>query len=101
MFKKILFSAIIFYFLALLQASFLPHFSVFGIVPNIVLFFVFLINLFEKNERTTGLIAAFAAGLFLDIFSGGFIGFYILISLAISILVKYVLREHIKIPALG
>lgn len=98
MFKKILISIIVFYFLVLIQTSFLVHFNILGIVPNLVLISVVLWNLFEKSKNYFGLYAALIGGLFLDIFSNRFIGFYILISFALAIFLKLVFKRYVRIP---
>lgn len=90
-----------FYFLALLQTSFLIYFNILGIVPNIILILVILINLFEKPEQNLGLYSAFIGGFFLDIFSSNFIGFYILISAGIAIFLKFILRKYVRIPTIS
>jgi rod shape-determining protein MreD len=97
--KKLFFLIPGFYFFVLLQASFVPHFVFWGIVPNIVLVSVILINLFEKSDGKSGLISAIFAGFLLDIFSGRFVGFYMLICLGISVFIKYVLKNYIKLQA--
>jgi rod shape-determining protein MreD len=98
MFKKILISIIVFYFLVLIQTSFWVHFNILGIVPNLVLISVILWNLFEKSKNYFGLYAALIGGLFLDIFSNRFIGFYILISLALAVFLKLVFKRYVRIP---
>ena len=95
--KKIIILFFCFYFFALLQASFFPHFSL-GHLLNLVLIVVVLINLFEARKEKSGLFSAFFGGFFLDIFSDNFIGFWILILLAISIFIKFVLRKHVRLP---
>jgi len=95
--KKIIILFFCFYFLTLLQASFFPHFSL-GHLLNLVLIVVVLINLFEARKEKSGLFSAFFGGFFLDIFSENFIGFWILILLAISIFIKFVLRKHVRLP---
>ena len=95
--KKIIILFFCFYFFALLQASFFPHFSL-GHLLNLVLIVVVLINLFEARKEKSGLFSAFFGGFFLDIFSENFIGFWILILLAISIFIKFVLRKHVRLP---
>ena len=105
--KKIIILFFCFYFFALLQASFFPHFPfghlltptpIFGGGLNLVLIVVVLINLFEARKEKSGLFSAFFGGFFLDIFSENFIGFWILILLAISIFIKFVLRKHVRFP---
>lgn len=103
MVKKIVFLLIIFYFLILLQTSFLVHFSFWGIVPNLVFIALIFINLFEKPEKKLGIIAGLLGGFYLDIFSlsfQGFFGFYTLISLATSLFIKFILRKHVRLPEL-
>jgi len=98
MFKKILILIIVFYFLVLIQTSFLVHFNILGIVPNLVLISVVFWNLFEKSKNYFGLYAALIGGLFLDIFSNRFIGFYILILFTLAIFLKIVFKRYVRIP---
>ena len=93
MVKKILFLIILFYLLVLLQTSFLVHFSIFGIVPNLMVVLVILWNIFEKQEKQLGLANALIGGIFLDIFSSGLFGFYIFILLIISVFIKFYLKK--------
>ena len=97
-FKKILILIILLYFLALLQTSFLVHFRIWGIIPNLILVLVILWNFFEKEQALAGLFCALAAGLLLDIFSNRFIGFSVLISLVIAIFIKLIIRRRVRIP---
>ena len=99
-FKKILFLTLILYILVLLQSSFLVHFSLFGIVPNLVMILVVLLNLLEKDREffSLGLLAAFIGGFFLDIFSIRIIGFYILILVILALFIKIIIRKHVRIP---
>lgn len=78
--------------LTLAQVSFLPHFI---FAPNLVLIFIILINFWEAPERLNGIIAAISGGLFLDIFSGRFFGFWIIISLVLAFLIKYLFKKHL------
>ncbi len=86
--KKILISVILLYFLALLQTSFLVHFSISGIVPNLILILIILWNLFEKKGGSLGMYNALIGGFFLDVFSNRPIGFYILILVILAIFIK-------------
>ncbi|MFH1401939.1 MAG: rod shape-determining protein MreD [Parcubacteria group bacterium] len=95
--KKIPLIILAFYILVLLQTSFLVHFNIFGIVPNFIILAVILINFFEKPEEKLGIIAGFFGGIFLDIFSQNFLGFYTMILLAVSFFIKYILRSYIRI----
>ncbi len=98
MLKKILISIIVFYFLVLLQTSFLVHFTVFGAVPNIVLILVIAWNVLEKKRNYFGIANALIAGFFLDIFSNHFIGFYILILVGSAIFIKLIFKRYVRIP---
>ena len=101
MVKKIIFFVFFFYFLTLIQNSFLFHFKLLGIASNLVLITVILINFFERPEGKSGIIAAFLGGFYLDVFSISnelFFGFYILVSLILSLFIKLILRKHVEIP---
>lgn len=90
MFKKLLILIPVFYFLTLLQGSFLPF--------NLILILVILINLFEKQENYLGISSTLPAGFFLDIYSQKPIGYYILILLITAVFIKIVLKKYIHIP---
>jgi rod shape-determining protein MreD len=102
MLKNIIFLIFFFYFLVLIQSSFLTHFQIFsgsfGIwTPNLILITIILINFFEKPEKNLGIIAAFIGGFFLDLFSENFIGFYILISLGLAIFLKFIFKKYLRL----
>ena len=88
---------LLFYLLTLSQTSFFSHFS-FGYWLNLVLIAVVLINFFEAQKEKLGLFAAFFGGFFLDIFSENFIGFWILISLTLAGIIKFLLKQYVRIP---
>ncbi len=95
MIKKVLIIIIFFYFLALLQTSFLVHFNIFNIIPNFVFLAVVLINLFEPQEGKTGFLSAFVGGFFLDIWSSQFFGLEILILMAVTIFIKLIIKKYV------
>ena len=99
MIKKISILIAIFYLLTLLQTSFLVHFNIKGIIPNLVLIAIILLNLFEQHKSYTGLISAFFGGFFLDIFSENFIGFYVLILVGLAISIKFIFKKYVKLSA--
>jgi cell shape-determining protein MreD len=70
-----------------------PFFNFLFIVP-------ILISLLEKAEGRYGMISAGICGFFLDIFSENPIGLSILILFAISLLIKFVLKHYVQIPAI-
>jgi rod shape-determining protein MreD len=96
--KKFLFLFLSLYFLCLLQTSFLVHFSIKGIVLNLVLIAVVLINIFENPREITGIFLAGFGGLFLDIFSERFFGFWIIVLLLTAVLLKFILKEYVRFP---
>lgn len=98
MVKKILIPIVIFYFLVLIQTSFLVHFRILGIIPNLSLILIIFWNLIEKTKSYFGLYNAFLAGFFLDVFSQRPFGFYILILLTLAIFLKFAIRKYVQIP---
>lgn len=97
MIRKILTLTLFFYILALLQTSFLVHFNIFGVVPNLILISVILISFFTPTSKFgVGIGSAFIGGFFLDVFSSQPFGWNVLILLAISILIKIILKRHIR-----
>ena len=98
MFKKILISIIVFYFLVLIQISFLVHFTIFDAVPNLVLILIIIWNFLEKRKNYFGVINGLIGGFFLDIFSNHFIGFYVLILAGLAIFIKLIFKRYVRIP---
>ncbi len=93
---KILIPALlILYFLTLFQTSFLVHFQIAGYTLNLVLVLVLAWNFLEDWKRFQGIFVALAGGLFLDIFSGHFIGFNILILVLMSLAIKIILKRYV------
>lgn len=90
-----------FYVLVLLQTSFLVHFKeVFGwwLAFGLLIIGVILVNFFEDHRKNSGIISAFFAGFFLDIFSENFFGFWTLILMAAAIFIKFILKKYVRIP---
>ena len=101
MFKKIILILFLLYILTLIQSSFLVHFTIFGIVPNLVLILVLLINLFTPLNDWFGVVSALIGGFFLDVFSSahfGFFGFYTLIFLILSLFLNFILKKYVEVP---
>jgi len=97
---RILTIIIFFYFLVLLQTSFLIHFNIVGGLINyiIILIPLLVISFLTPQNQREDIVAAFSAGFFLDIFSGQPIGVSILIFLSITLFVKFILKKHINLP---
>ena len=84
-------------FLALVQSSVLPHMTVLGVKPELVLLVVVSWTLLRG--LTEGLTWAFVGGLWIDLLSGGPFGFsslaLVLIAFLASLLEANLFREHI------
>ncbi|TSC55621.1 MAG: hypothetical protein Greene071421_546 [Parcubacteria group bacterium Greene0714_21] len=92
--KQILFISLLFTLIAFLQASFFPHFPVFGVVPNIlVLFFVFFLVLY-RSDSVMWFFPAVVSGLVLDMYSSAFIGFWPVLLLSFGFLVQMVKERY-------
>ena len=88
--------------LAVIQTSFAPHLA----LPwewlswlNIINLAVVIIALFEKRRNQVGWIAAFWGGIFLDIYSTRFFGFWILILIVAVAFIKFILKKYVQIPS--
>jgi len=92
--KKLLFFIFLFYFLILLQESFLLHFFLY--MPNIVLVMTCLVSFIEERKDSFGIYLSLVGGLFLDIFSESFFGFYILTLLLTSFFIKIIFKNYIQ-----
>lgn len=93
MWVKYLVAAALFYVFAVLQNSFLAHFNVFGVTPNLVLIFYFLLLFFDSADKFLfGIFGAFVAGFLLDAFSHIFLGISIIIFLILMLIFKKILQ---------
>jgi len=92
--KKDLLLILLIYFLVLFQQSFLLHFAVYGMIPNLVLVLVFILNI---SGHKSGLALSFFAGLILDIYSGMPLGVSGLLFLIMAILIKKSLKFFQKL----
>jgi len=75
----------------------LPHFTIYGMIPNLVLVLVFILNILDYKS---GLILSFLAGLILDIYSGMPLGVSGLLFLIMAILIKKSLKFFQKLNIL-
>ena len=80
----------VFYLLALLQNSFFIHFSLAGATPNLILALFLTLLFFGKKNNFYLFFLSVLAGIFLDIFSAGYLGVSIIILFAIGLLAKKV-----------
>lgn len=93
MIKKVILVALGFYLLILLQSSFFVHFSNYAL--NLVLIAVVLINFFEEQKESFGVVSALIAGFLLDIFFSSYIGYWVLICFLISIFIKLIFKRYV------
>ncbi len=84
---KIILSLIYFYFLGIIQTSFLVHCEIRGGVLNIILLSIILFNFFEKKKSKTGFFIGAIGGFYLDIFSPYFPGIFTLLGITIALLI--------------
>lgn len=98
---KYLILILLLYSLTLFQTSFLIHFDIRGYVFNFVFLSVLLISFLEGQKENFGLFSAFFGGFFLDIFSGNFIGYWILVLLGTSLFVRYIFKRYVRLPLFG
>ena len=96
MWLKYLVIILFFYFFAILQNSFLVHFNIFGITPNFILIFCFLLIFFSPYGRPAqgreNYFYAIVAGFFLDVFSHSYFGVSIISLLITTFLLKKTLQ---------
>ncbi|MEA3453097.1 MAG: hypothetical protein U9Q96_02045 [Patescibacteria group bacterium] len=85
---NIIFSLILFYFLALVQTSFLVHYEIRGSLLNIVFLLIILFNFFDENENKLGLVVGITGGFYLDVFCSSYPGLFTLLGIAIALLVR-------------
>lgn len=76
--KKFLIFAL-FFLIGFLQNNILPFFTIFGVLPNVVLVFAFTLIIFGYEKE--GAIFSFFQGLWLDLASFHFFGLYTLLNL--------------------
>jgi len=98
MIKKILLSIILLYFLTLLETSFFAHFNFLKWFPYTIFLVIIVYNIIESSKKYFGIWLSVIGGFFLDIFSTSFIGFNILILLALSLFLKFLFRRYVRIP---
>ena len=94
MWKKILAIIFLFFIFAFLQISFFAYFSPFGMVPNLVFVFFFVLVFFSNKPKPVTndffiVFLAFLGGLVLDIFSYRKLG----ISIALLALIGFSMRK--------
>ncbi len=97
---RILFLCALLFFLSVFQASFLPHFMIAGFSLNIVLLLVCALSVAGQENLKTGIQASVAGGIFIDMFSSGFFGQWVLMFLSVALFSHFFLRRYARIPIL-
>ncbi len=85
---KIIFLALFFCFLTILQWNFFSRLTVFGVVPNVVLIFFCLFSFFEKSQEYSLAKIAVLVGFLVDIFFNNFFGLSAILYLLIYFFIK-------------
>ncbi len=93
--KRIFIFILIAYFLAMIESGLIANFSLF---INLLLLYAILFNLIENPKKEEGLIVSAFCGLFFDIFSSFVFGFYTMIFLVSSIILKLILKKYVRLP---
>lgn len=92
--KNTVFLFIFFGILGFSQVSFLPHFPIAGIVPNVFLLCFILFAALEKTDSIRWVALAVACGILLDSTSSPFIGFWPVLLLAFGFLVQMIKQRY-------
>lgn len=93
-----LLTGLIFYFLNIIQMSFLPFFDFLIFQINLSIFISLLVCVLEESQKLLGIFCAFWAGFFMDIFIGSmFFGLFTISFLLIAIMIKLVLYKYVKL----
>ncbi|MDD3480635.1 MAG: rod shape-determining protein MreD [Patescibacteria group bacterium] len=85
---------LIVFLLTVINVSFLHQVEIFGVTPILPLFLVVALTYFRKGFEPL-MLAAFAGFLF-DLFSANPFGFYIILFLSVSALIRFLYQEGMK-----
>jgi len=93
MWLKLIFIFLFFCLAGIMQISFFSWFAIWNTVPNLILTLFFLIVFFESPKKyIESIFSAVVAGFILDIFSSYYFGISIILLLAVTFALKYVIR---------
>jgi len=95
--KKLFLYSLTAYCLFLLQACFLSNLGYLWRLPSLVIVFFVAVNLLEKKGEKTGALLSLPGGLVLDMSSNKPLGFFVLIFLIVSLIIKLGLKRYIRL----
>lgn len=98
--KTALFLIPLFFILTPLQTSFLVHFSLGGFILPLVFLASFGIAFFESPTSFVGVQGSVIGGVFLDVVSSHFFGYWTLILVLLSLAITYIMRAYVRFPLL-
>lgn len=84
------------YALSLIQFSFLPALFPFVLMPNLLMVFTIIFNIFEDPNSDEGFFLALIAGLINDFLSPHPFGLYIIIFFAVTYFIKFILKNYVQ-----
>ena len=101
--KRTIIIVVLLYLLTIFQVSFLGHFKFFSAdwlrFINLTLLFCFVLAIFERRSNDLAWPAAAWGGFFLDLYSDFFFGFWMLVLLALTLIIKLFLKRYVRIPS--
>jgi cell shape-determining protein MreD len=95
--KKLFLYSLTAYCLFLLQTCFLSNLGYLWQLPSLVIVFFAAINLIEKKEEKTGVLFSLPGGLILDMGSNKPLGFFVLIFLIVSLIIKLWFKRYVRL----
>jgi len=95
---KYILLVVVFYFISLIQNSFLAHFGILGVVPNFLLVLVCLFTFLDSAHSRLGVVSAISAGVFLDFLGSSFLGISVLAMISIYFFVRKTLVYLVDFP---
>lgn len=97
--KQAFFLILVFFALALLQTSFLAHFSIQGFGIPIVMIAVFALSACVPAS-SAALVGVFAGGVLLDIFSQHIFGYWTILLVLLFCVVSFIMHTYVRLPFL-
>lgn len=86
--------SLFFVLFAFFQTSFLSHFPLFGIIPNLFLVCLLVFLVFWRRDSLEWLLPALLGGFVLDMSSPHFIGFWPLVLAGLGFLLQFLKQKY-------